>query len=92
VVALARQPPPAPDAANASHAPGRSPRRYLWAVLLARNYEILVPALRASRISLHRNCVLPLRCALCGADMRLVAFVTDPPANPIPQLEPCGDT
>jgi hypothetical protein len=24
--------------------------------------------------------ILPLRCALCGAQMRLIAFVTDPPA------------
>ena len=46
-----------PYAADASHA------RYLWAVLLARIYEIL-----------------PLRCGLCGAQMRLIAFVTDPSA------------
>ena len=50
-----------PKAADASHAPARSPARYLWAVLLARIYEIL-----------------PLRCALCGAQMRLIAFVTAP--------------
>ena len=47
VTALARQPilpAPAPNAAT-SHAPAlRSPVRYLWAVLLARIYEILVPA------------------------------------------------
>ena len=24
--------------------------------------------------------ILPLRCGLCGAQMRLIAFVTDPPA------------
>ena len=24
--------------------------------------------------------ILPLRCSLCGAQMRLIAFVTDPPA------------
>jgi len=24
--------------------------------------------------------VLPLRCSLCGSEMRLIAFVTDPPA------------
>jgi hypothetical protein len=53
VVALARQTPPAPNAANASHAPGRSPSRYFWALLLTRIYEILVLALRASRTSLH---------------------------------------
>jgi hypothetical protein len=47
--------------ADASPAPARSPARYLWAVLLARIFEIL-----------------PLRCALCGAQMRLIAFVTDP--------------
>jgi len=64
VSALARQPPPSlPNPADASHAPARSPARYLWALLLARIYEIL-----------------PLRCSLCGAQMRLIAFVTDPPA------------
>jgi hypothetical protein len=65
VTALAREPIlppwPAPNAADASHAPARSPARYLWALLLARIYEIL-----------------PLRCALCGAPMRLIAFVTAP--------------
>jgi len=65
VIALARQPPsappPAPNAVQASHAPAlRSPARYLWAVLLARIYEIF-----------------PLRCGLCGGQMRLIAFVTD---------------
>jgi putative transposase len=50
-------------AANASHALGRSPARYLRAALLARIYEIF-----------------PLRCALCGADMRIIAFVIDAPA------------
>jgi hypothetical protein len=64
VSALARQSAPSmPNAADASPAPARSPARYLWAVLLARIYEIL-----------------PLRCGLCGAQMRLIAFVTDPPA------------
>jgi hypothetical protein len=64
VTALARQPaPPMPKAANASPASARSPARTLWAVLLARIFEIL-----------------PLRCALCGAQMRLIAFVTEPPA------------
>jgi hypothetical protein len=51
-----------PNAADASPAPARSRARTLWAVLLARIYEIL-----------------PLRCGLCGAQMRLIAFVTDPP-------------
>ena len=41
VTALARQAPaPLPDAAHAPHAPARSPARTLWAVLLARIYEI----------------------------------------------------
>ena len=48
-------PPPMPNAADAWHAPTHSPARYLWAVLLARIYELL-----------------PLRCALCGAQMRLI--------------------
>jgi hypothetical protein len=43
--------------------PARLPTRYLWAVLLARIFE-----------------VFPLRCAWCGTQMRLIAFVTDPPA------------
>ncbi len=61
VSALARQPPaPMPNAAHPSHAPARSPARTLWAVLLARIYEIF-----------------PLRCALCGTQMRIIAFVTD---------------
>jgi hypothetical protein len=64
VTALAHQPaPPPPKAADASPAPARSPTRDLWAVLLARIFE-----------------VFPLRCAWCGAQMRLIAFVTDPPA------------
>ena len=50
-----------PNAADALHAPAHSPARYLWAVLLARIYEIL-----------------PLDCGRCGAQMRLIAFVTDP--------------
>jgi len=41
----------------------RSPARTLWAVLLARIYEML-----------------PLRCALCGAQMRIIAFITEPRA------------
>ena len=64
LTALARQPPaPLPDAAPAPHAPVRSPAHYLWAVLLARIYELL-----------------PLRCSLCGGEMRIIAFVTDRPA------------
>jgi len=39
----------------------RSPARILWALLLARIYQIL-----------------PLRCTLCGSEMRIIAFVTDP--------------
>jgi hypothetical protein len=57
-----RASPPLPKAADAS--PARSPARTLWAVLLARIYEIF-----------------PLRYRLCGAQMRLIAFVTDPPAG-----------
>ncbi|MGH8699930.1 MAG: IS91 family transposase, partial [Burkholderiales bacterium] len=64
VIALARQPPaPLPNVAPASHAPARGSAHFLWAVLLARIYEIF-----------------PLRCALCGAEMRIIAFVTDAPA------------
>ena len=37
----------------------------MWAVLLARIFEIL-----------------PLRCMLCGAEMRIIAFVTGAPALP----------
>jgi hypothetical protein len=44
--------------------PERSPTRYVWALLLARIYEIL-----------------PLRCSLCGGEMRIIAFVTDAPAR-----------
>ena len=38
----------------------RSPARYLWAMLLARIYE-----------------VFPLVCRHCGAEMRIIAFVTE---------------
>ena len=63
VTAWARPPsPPLPAADPAPH-PKRSPARYVWALLLARIYQIL-----------------PLRCALCGAQMRIIAFVTDAPA------------
>jgi hypothetical protein len=42
VTALARQPaPPLPKTADASQAPVRSPARTLWAVLLARIFEVL---------------------------------------------------
>ena len=42
VTALAPQrPAPLPNAAPAPHAPTRSPARYLWALLLARIYEVL---------------------------------------------------
>jgi hypothetical protein len=47
-------------------ASGRSPARYLWALLLARIYEIL-----------------PLRCTQCGAQMRIIAFITHAPAAPV---------
>ena len=43
--------------------PDRSPGQVLWAVQLARIYELL-----------------PLRCLLCGSEMRVIAFVTDEPA------------
>jgi hypothetical protein len=76
VTALARQPTPPscallPAADPAQHAerspariPGSSPGQALWALLLARIYEIL-----------------PLRCGLCGGEMRLIAFITDAPAR-----------
>ena len=38
----------------------RSPARYLWAMLLARIYE-----------------VFPLTCPQCGAEMRIIAFITE---------------
>ena len=67
VTALARPataPSPAPMSAGdrAQHAE-RSPARILWALLLARIYE-----------------VFPLQCPLCGAQMRLIAFITQAPA------------
>ena len=40
--------------------PKRSPAHYLWAVLIARIYE-----------------VFPLVCAMCGGQMRLIAFITE---------------
>ena len=73
LTALARPPtPPAcaplPTGDLAQHAerspariPGSGPGQALWALLLARIYQIL-----------------PLRCGLCGGEMRIIAFVTDP--------------
>ena len=55
-----RAPLPTGDPAQPSE---RSPARILWALLLARIYEIF-----------------PLRCTLCGAQMRIIAFVTGAPA------------
>jgi hypothetical protein len=63
VIALARPRSLPLPAAPPAHQPERSPARYLWALLLARIYEIL-----------------PLRCALCGGEMRIIAFLTDHPA------------
>ena len=51
---------PLPTGDLAQHAE-RSPARILWALLLARIYQIL-----------------PLGCGLCGGEMRIIAFVTDP--------------
>lgn len=45
--------------------PERSSARFLWALLLA-------------RIRIYE--ILPLRCMLCGADMRIAAFITEAPA------------
>ncbi len=56
----------APAEATPTEAPGgeeetkRAASRYLWAMLLARIYE-----------------VFPLLCPNCGAELRLIAFVTD---------------
>jgi hypothetical protein len=60
VSAWARPPNPQLPAAGPAQQAARSPAHYLWAVLLARIYELL-----------------PLRCALCGSEMRIIAFVTD---------------
>jgi hypothetical protein len=69
VTAWARPPtPPAPaplPAGDPAQRAERSPARTLWAVLLARIYEIF-----------------PLRCALCGGQMRIIAFITQAPALP----------
>jgi hypothetical protein len=67
VTALARQPsspaPPSLPAGNPAQHSERSPARILWALLLARIYEIF-----------------PLRCTLCGAQRRVIAFITGAPA------------
>jgi hypothetical protein len=55
-------PPPLPAGDRVQHLE-RSQARYLWAVLLARRFEIL-----------------PLQCPHCGAQMRIIAFITDAPA------------
>ena len=67
LTALARpatppSPAPLPVGDPAQHAE-RSPARILWALLLARIYEIL-----------------PLQCPRCGADVRIIAFITGSPA------------
>jgi hypothetical protein len=50
VSALAHQPaPPPPKAADASPAPARSPTRHLWALLLARIFEVFPLQLRMVR-------------------------------------------
>ena len=69
VTAWARPPSPPLPAAHPAQHPERSPARYLWALLLARIYEIL-----------------PLRCTLCGAEMRIIAFVTHAPVTARPNL------
>ncbi len=63
VTALARTPAPEPPAVSepvGGEGHHRSPARYLWAMLIARIYE-----------------VFPLVCQHCGAEMRLIGFVTD---------------
>ena len=63
VTAWARPPNPQLPAVAPAQPHQRAPAHYLWAMLLARIYE-----------------VLPLRCALCGGEMRIIAFVTERPA------------
>jgi len=62
VTALAQVSAPLGDAAADDPPPDgwRSPARYLWAMLLARIYE-----------------VFPLQCPHCGAEMRIIAFITE---------------
>jgi hypothetical protein len=61
VTALAPVPVPAPAAGTPDDAPHRAAARYLWAMLLARIYE-----------------VFPLTCSFCGAEIRIIAFITAP--------------
>jgi hypothetical protein len=63
VTALAPVPVLAPAAGTPEAAPHRAAARYLWAMLLARIYE-----------------VWPLTCPFCSAEMRIIAFVTEPTA------------
>ena len=63
VTALAPVPVAAPAAGTPDDAPQRAAARYLWAMLLARIYE-----------------VWPLTCSFCGAQMRIIAFITEPAA------------
>jgi hypothetical protein len=49
------------DAAVRIEGADRAAARYLWAVLLARIYE-----------------VFPLTCPFCSAEMRIIAFITEP--------------
>jgi hypothetical protein len=63
VTAWARPPTPALPVADPAQHAERSPARLLWALLLARIYE-----------------VFPLQCPLCGAHMRIIAFLTEAPA------------
>jgi hypothetical protein len=65
LTALARDTPATPDPSAVAESVGgeehrRSPARYLWAMLIARIYE-----------------VFPLVCRHCGAEMRIIAFVTE---------------
>ena len=64
VTALAPRAPHRPHPTASRSRSGPSPRRplYLWALLLARLYQ-----------------VFPLACPLCGAEMRIIAFITDGP-------------
>jgi hypothetical protein len=61
VTALAPAPVTAPAAGTPDDAPHRAAARYLWAMLLARAYE-----------------VFPLTCPFCHAEMRIIAFITEP--------------
>jgi hypothetical protein len=67
--AIAAQPSPPVETSGDEpfDTPHRSPARYLWAMLLARIYE-----------------VFPLTCPRCGADMRIVAFITE--ASPVQRI------